>query len=104
MLAEDLPLHRWEMRTWPRDGGGAWRAADADWYEHQAAFRAHILERLRADGPLRARDIEDRASTPVGAPAAGANERSVARMLDVMWVRGAGRDLAAATAPSACGT
>jgi len=24
VLAEDLPLHRWEMRTWPR-GDGVWR-------------------------------------------------------------------------------
>src|SRR3954465_4105021 len=52
VLPEDLPLHRWEMRTWPR-GGGAWARRLMAWYESEGAFRAHILERLRADGPLR---------------------------------------------------
>jgi uncharacterized protein YcaQ len=87
VLSEDLPIHRWEMRTWPRATGGAWVRRILGWYESQAPFRAHILERLREEGPLRARDIEDRASTP-WTSGGWSNERNVARMLDVMWIRG----------------
>src|SRR3954452_3039468 len=87
VLTEDLPLHRWEMRTWPRGAGGAWARRLTAWYESEAAFRAHILERLRADGPLRARDIEDRSAQP-WISHGWTNERNVARLLDLMWVRG----------------
>ena len=34
-------------------------------------FRAHILERLRDEGPLRAREIEDRATVAWESTAAG---------------------------------
>jgi uncharacterized protein len=86
VLTEDLPLHRWEMRRWPV-GGGAWVRRLMAWWEENPEFRAHILDRLRADGPLRARDIEDRSVRPWewGGWSSG---RDVARMLDLMWVRG----------------
>ena len=87
VLSEDLPIHRWEMRTWPRASGGAWRRRVLAWYEAQAPFRAHILERLAADGPLRAREIEDRSSAPWISDG-WTNERNVARMLDLLWIRG----------------
>jgi uncharacterized protein YcaQ len=86
VLAEDLPLHRFEMRTWPR-GGGAWVRRIVGWYEGQAAFRERILERLRSDGPLRTGQIEDTATEPWGS-GGWSNERNVSRMLEVMWVRG----------------
>jgi uncharacterized protein len=86
VLAEDLPLHRFEMRTWPR-GGGAWVRRIVAWYEAQAVFRTQILERLRSDGPLRTSEIEDTATEPWGS-GGWSNERNVSRMLDVMWVRG----------------
>jgi uncharacterized protein YcaQ len=85
VLTEDLPLHRYEMRTWPRSG--AWSARLAAWSAGETAFRAHILERLRAEGPLRARDIEDR-SIERWESDGWANGRTVARMLDIMWLRG----------------
>jgi uncharacterized protein YcaQ len=67
--------------------GGAWRARQNAWWDGEAGFRAHILERLDAEGPLRARDIEDRAT--VGWESTGwTHARNVARMLDLMWVRG----------------
>jgi uncharacterized protein YcaQ len=87
VLAEDLPLHRWEMRTWPRESGSAWRRRVQAWYESEDQFRAHILERLANDGPLRARDIEDRANVPWESTG-WTHARNVARMLDLMWVRG----------------
>jgi uncharacterized protein YcaQ len=82
VLSEDLPIHRHSMRP-PRD----WRTRMAAWWESEHAFRAHIVERLAADGPLRARDIEDRAKVPWES-SGWTNARNVARMLDLMWVRG----------------
>ena len=61
MLSEDLPIHRHLMRP-----PGGWRTRMAQWWESEADFRAHILERLAEQGPLRARDIEDRATRRVG--------------------------------------
>jgi uncharacterized protein YcaQ len=87
VLSEDLPLHRYEMRTWPRPGAGAWPRKLTAWWEHEVDFRAHILERLREEGPLRARELEDRATRPWQSD--GWSEgRNVARMLDIMWLRG----------------
>ena len=88
VLSEDLPLHRYLMRTW--------RHARAQrWWELNGDFRAHILDRLRADGPLRLRDIEDRSVAP-WLSTGWTHQRNVSRMLDLMWVRGqvgiAGRD------------
>jgi uncharacterized protein len=81
VLTEDLPLHAWEMRRHPR------HPRAVEWWERNAAFRAHILDRLRADGPLRAREIED-LSVEAWASTGWTHERNVARMLDFMWVRG----------------
>jgi uncharacterized protein len=86
VLTEDLPLHRWEMRRWPR-GDGALVQRIRAWWDVNGEFRAHILTRLRADGPLRVRDLEDRAVEP-WLSTGWTHERNVARMLDLMWVRG----------------
>jgi uncharacterized protein YcaQ len=87
VLSEDLPLHRYEMRTFPRPGAGAWPRKLSSWWEREVEFRTHILERLRDDGALRAREIEDRAAAPWESDG-WSNGRNVARMLDIMWVRG----------------
>ncbi len=81
VLAEDLPLHRWEMRRHPA------HPRAVRWWERNAALRAHILDRLRADGPLRAREIEDRSVEPWESTG-WTNDRNVSRMLDFMWVAG----------------
>ena len=84
VLSEDLPIHRYAMRA---PEGGAWRAKQNHWWDTETDFRTHILERLYREGPLRARDIEDRAK--VGWQSSGwTHARNVARMLDLMWVRG----------------
>jgi uncharacterized protein len=87
VLTEDLPLHRWEMRTWPRESKSEWLRRMLTWWDSEAGFRAYVLERLRADGPLRARDFEDRTTAPWVSDG-WTNGRSVARMLDLMWVKG----------------
>jgi uncharacterized protein len=80
VLSEDLPLHRHLMRTW--------RHPRAErWWDLNEAFRAYILDRLRADGPLPLREIEDRSVAP-WLSSGWTNSRSVSRMLDMMWVRG----------------
>jgi hypothetical protein len=87
VLAEDLPLHRWEMRTWPRENGSEWLRRMLAWWESEVEFRAYVLEHLRDNGPLRARDFEDRTTAP-WVSEGWTNGRSVARMLDLMWVKG----------------
>src|SRR5919197_26988 len=86
VLAEDLPLHRWEMRTWPR-GRGLWPDRMRRWWDLNAEFRAYLLDRLRVDGPLPLRALEDRSVAP-WLSTGWTDQRNVSRMLDLMWVRG----------------
>ncbi len=86
VLAEDLPLFRYAMQLPSR---GVWRSHHNAWWDTEADFRAHILERLAAEGPLRARQIEDRAAAGVESRNDGWTPvHNVARMLNQMWVRG----------------
>jgi uncharacterized protein len=85
VLSEDLPIHRFAMKA---PEGGAWRAKQNDWWDSEREFRAHILERLTEEGPLRAREIEDRASDGWVSRDAWTHRPNVNRMLDLMWVRG----------------
>lgn len=87
VLSEDLPIHGLEMRSWPPPSDSAWRRRVGAWYDSESGFRAHILERLAADGPLRAIEIEDRALVPWESTG-WTHARNVARMLDLMWVKG----------------
>jgi len=88
VLAEDLPLHRREMQTWPPPSNSAWRKRLQAWYESEHAFRGRILERLRSDGPLRSKDIEDAANERWVSTGGWSTGRNVARMLDLMWIKG----------------
>jgi uncharacterized protein len=80
VLTEDLPLHRYLMRTWRHPRAQRWWELNAD-------FRAYILDRLRSDGPLPLREIEDRSVAP-WLSTGWTHQRNVSRMLDLMWVRG----------------
>jgi uncharacterized protein YcaQ len=86
VLSEDLPLHRWAMQTWHR-GAGVWQRRARAWWDLNEAFRAYIVDRLRADGPLPLREIEDRSVAP-WLSTGWTHQRNVSRMLDLMWVRG----------------
>ncbi|MGZ4152912.1 MAG: winged helix-turn-helix domain-containing protein [Actinomycetota bacterium] len=85
--ASDYPLHRPSMRGYLRGERGRERYV-ASWLEANASFRRHILKRLRDDGPLRTRDIENRAVE--GWRTGGWNDESndTAMMLEVLWRRG----------------
>jgi hypothetical protein len=76
-----LPLMRPAMRAWPR------RESTRQWLEANGRFRADVLARLRAEGPLLASDIPDTAQ--VSRPPdgwSGANQ--VPTMLDFLLRQG----------------
>ena len=81
------------MRRYPsregRTAGAARRMYIHEWLRANHAFRRYVLRELRRRGPLRARDLEDRAAVPWRS--GGWNDdigRSVSMMLDLMWFKG----------------
>jgi uncharacterized protein YcaQ len=85
VLVEDLPLHRLLMHHAVH--GRFWHKRMQEWWDVNEAFRAYILDRLRADGPLPLREIEDRSAAP-WLSSGWTHQRNVSGMLDLMWVRG----------------
>ena len=83
----DYALHRPAMRAYLRGGSGRERYVAA-WLRANASFRRYVLRRLRDEGPLRTRDIENRAVE--GWRTGGWNDDSndTAMMLEVLWRRG----------------
>jgi uncharacterized protein len=85
---EDMALYRAEMAEWP--GAGElrdWQEYRRDWVRANTACRHDILERLRADGPLVAKELPDtcvRSWTSSG----WNNKRNITMMLDFMVQRG----------------
>jgi len=83
---EDYQLHHLLMRRYPSDRSAYNRRVRA-WLAENQALRRSILRRLRADGPLPGKALEDRAA--VGWRSAGwTSGRNVERMLDVLWTQG----------------
>jgi uncharacterized protein len=91
----ELPVHRATMRRYPSTDVGRHAYVRRFLRENQP-FRRYVLRRLREDGPLPTRAIEDRSA--VGWRTGGWNDegRSTAMMLEVLWAKGevmiAGRD------------
>lgn len=87
---DDLLLHRWAMRTYLERLTPA-RAAVREWLAGNAGFAEHTLAALRAEGPLRARELEDRSDV---AWQWGhwtdevSSRQNIARMLDRLWMQG----------------
>ena len=89
--AADHWIHRGSMRRYPSGGprGGLRSRQDtARWLEANAAFRRYVLRELRARGPLRARDLEDRVADGWQAGGWTSDGRSVATLLDLLWHKG----------------
>ena len=87
---DDLPLHRWAMLTYLERLSPA-KAAVRGWLEANAEFASHTIERLRADGPLRANELEDHSAEawPHGHWTDEVSSRqTIARMLERLWMRG----------------
>jgi uncharacterized protein len=87
----DYAVHRESMRRYPEGPRGdfARRAYVREWLDANAAFRRYILRELRRRGPLRSRDLEDRAAVPWRTGGWNdARPRHTAMLLDILWDRG----------------
>ena len=63
--AGDMALFRADMRDWPgRPPLREWQEDTADWVEANSACRDDILDLLRAEGPLPARELPDTCVLP----------------------------------------
>ena len=82
----DYAVHRETMRRYPR-GERARSVYMRGWLSENAAFRRYVLGKLRREGPLRSRELEDRAVVPWRT--GGWNDgKNLGRMLDLLWFRG----------------
>jgi len=79
--AEDLRLYRPTMAREPQ------YLRPREWLAANEGFRADVLARLRADGPLQSRDLADTSSTP-WVSTGWTGERNVTQMLEVLSGRG----------------
>ena len=77
----DLPLYLPIMREWPR------YRDQREWLEANDTFRRDVLDRLRAEGPLRGGEIAD--TSQVSWTSTGwTNDRNVTQMLEFLSMRG----------------
>lgn len=77
----DLALYLPDMAAWP-----SWEKQRA-WMVANHGFRVEVLDRLRADGPLRTGEIPDTSREPW--PSSGwTNNRNVTQMLEFLTARG----------------
>ncbi|HSD49437.1 MAG TPA: crosslink repair DNA glycosylase YcaQ family protein [Actinomycetota bacterium] len=83
----DLPVHRISMRRYP-SGDNARHAYVRRYLRENAAFRRHVLARLRREGPLRTRDLEDRSALGWRTGGWNDNGRNTAMMLEILWAKG----------------
>jgi uncharacterized protein YcaQ len=85
--ARDLDLHRETMRRFPGEGTRA--VFIREWMRQNDAFRRYVLRELRRGGPLRSRELEDRAVVPWWTGGGWNDGKSLGRMLDFLWMGGA---------------
>ncbi|MFG2045289.1 DNA glycosylase AlkZ-like family protein [Dactylosporangium sp. NPDC048998] len=85
---EDLALYRAEMAEWPdRPPLRDWQESVQGWVDANNGCRLDILARLRADGPLPARELPDTCVVPWRS-SGWTNDRNVLRMIDFLVQRG----------------
>lgn len=84
----DLPLFYAAMAAWPGNGElREWQEDNRDWVAANDACRLDILDRLRADGPLKTADFPD--TCEVRWKSSGwTNNQNVLRLLEFMVTRG----------------
>ena len=86
--AEDLALYRAEMAEWPgRPPLRDWQEDLREWVDINNGCRLDILARLRADGPLAARELPDTCVIPWRS-SGWSNNRNVTKMMDFLVQRG----------------
>ncbi len=77
----DYHLYKPVMAAWPPEG------SRREWLAANQPFRDYVIAELKARGPLRSRDLDDRAL--VGWHSSGwTHERNVSQMLEFLWARG----------------
>ncbi len=82
----DLPLHRPAMLRFPRPEYSRGRYI-REWLADNPSFRTYILDELRTRGPLRSRDLDDRAVVPWRS--GGWNDgKNLGQMLEFLWRAG----------------
>ncbi len=85
---QDLALYRADMADWPGRGElREWEEDLREWVQANNACRIDILDRLRADGPLAARELPDTCDVPWRSSGWN-NNRNVTMLLELMAERG----------------
>jgi hypothetical protein len=85
---EDLRLYTAEMAAWPGPGPlREWQEDVEAWFAANEECQLDILERLRMDGPLPARELPDSCVLPWRS-SGWTNNQNVTKMLDFMVQRG----------------
>jgi uncharacterized protein len=87
----DYAVHRESMRRFPQGPRGVFARPTyiREWLDANAEFRRYVLRELRRRGPLRSRDLEDRAAVPWRTGGWNdARPRHTAMLLDILWDRG----------------
>ena len=86
--AGDIALFRADMQDWPgREPLRDWQIYQDDWVKANDACREDILQALRSEGPLPARELPDTCAVPWRSTG-WSNDRNVLQMLDFMERRG----------------
>lgn len=86
--SEDIALYRADMANWPGTGElRNYKKSQRDWVEANDMCRRDILRRLRASGPLTARELPDTCKKP-WASSGWNNNKNVTMLLDLMVLRG----------------
>jgi uncharacterized protein len=83
VLSEDHPIHRYQMRTWPRAG-----SRFGEWAARNDALRRSILRQVGRRGPLRLRDFDGNAVSEAWVSTGWTQERNVDQMVRFLWVQG----------------
>jgi uncharacterized protein YcaQ len=85
--ASDYSVYRAAMSTWP-PGRSIWAGRIHQWMTANADFRTYLLAELEMRGPLRSRQLEDRAAV-ASWPSSGWNDgRTTGQMLEFLSARG----------------
>ena len=83
----DYQVYRAAMSTWP-PGRSVWSGRIHEWMTANEEFRAYLLAELETRGPLRSRQLEDRAAV-ASWPSSGWNDgRTTGQMLEFLSARG----------------
>ncbi|MBO0823261.1 MAG: YcaQ family DNA glycosylase [Actinobacteria bacterium] len=82
--AEDIAWFRAEMQDWPgREPLRDWQAGQIAWVKANDACREEILQWLRSEGPLPARELPDNCAVPWRSTG-WSNHRNVLKLLEIM--------------------